>query len=151
MRSKIGAQDVLRRALGHLDKGTALALVGAVEEERASLPEDKRTADVPFLPGPAPLAGDTAKDRDLAFGKQLQKLGLTLVASPIETREEAFAAADQILNVDLTTLRTGVPLDPLSRDVIRERHGLLGDWIADRPVSLGPDYQAAYDAYTQSP
>jgi hypothetical protein len=107
-------------------------------------------ADVPFQPG-APLPGDTAEEIDKAFAEELSSLGLPLAFTNVETHEQAEQMAEQVLKLDLTKLRTGVRLDPLSRDVFRERHDLLGDWIADRPVALGPEFQTMYDAYCVKP
>jgi hypothetical protein len=76
---------------------------------------------------------------------------LSMGRSIIRTWADAQTAAREVLAINLDTLPVGFPVDPLSRDAIRDREERLGDWISDTPLQSSDAYYKQYDAYVAAP
>ena len=169
--ARIGSttDDIERRAL--IDGATqaqADALVRAVltmRKDRGFAQNDAR-AFRPFQPGGAPLASTSdnpaiaSVERDIAFGKQLQRLLPTLSGQPITSIGEAHRARSEMLdllhgtnsagaNPELTQLRdlpTGIVYPLWSADLHHGRaEGTFNDWIADVARDAVPGRKAEWD------
>ena len=96
------------------------------------------------------LAGETVPERDLAFARQLDALGLT---APVLSRADALAARDAWLAVDARALPVGIAFNRWSED---PDHGdaSLADWLPDLPRLASGDQAAlfaAHDRYLAGP
>lgn len=184
--AKVGYSDcdILRRAADHVPPETAADIVGLVHAQRqayavtAPLHPDKFR---PFQPGYQPYGEvtsdlDTADpklqdERDLAFMNDLVLTRKLLWATgTIDSLAKAHAAYDELLALDLSTLRLGIPFDRLSEDPKTSENpctgaagkglpGHLGksifEWIPAIPTAAKPGSEAAWtakvDAYVKDP
>jgi hypothetical protein len=151
--------DLVRRARPHLSDGDADLLVEYFHALRSKFGFTKlrdRNLDRPLQPGGAVLEGATPADRDWAFGKELKALIPDLFNGRIETVDQAKAAETQLLSLDLTNLKVGIPLNRLSEDVAHGTdHSSIAQWLPEVPPLIAPrdqeDWYAAEDRYLADP
>ena len=144
-----------RRVEPHLSAEHAdriVALVHALRQRDRITPRDHRT-DRPLQPGGAVLPGATVAERDLAFGRQPRVQAL--FPRPVLSPNEARAARDRWLAVDVRTLPIGLALNRWSEDP-HEGDASIADWLPDLarlPVDEGARAQlhALHDAYLADP
>jgi hypothetical protein len=159
--ARIGSSDatIIRRALA--DSATpdeAAALVQAVKNLRVkhNLPLENPLEFRPFQPGGALLAGATPIERDIALGRQLERLQPTLMGARIDSLGAAQRARDEMLSVDLRSMPVGIAYPRWSADVFNgAAHGTMNDWVSDvarvaPPESLSA-WRALEDAYLANP
>jgi len=171
----IGYSDatILRRAIPNIGAEDAPAIVDMVHAlrqkyhvERPLHPARFRFLQPGFdvLPeqqqpeirlGSSPGAHDAARDR--AFATHLKDdIKLLLAGDSIESFDQAKAAQDQLLALDLPRLQTGVPIEKWTEDGFRGvEHNVPNEWIP--MLSRGPaagheaDWYALVDAYRSDP
>jgi mono/diheme cytochrome c family protein len=170
----IGYSDaqMYRRAFSHVqDQSVIDAVVDMVHALRAKYnivqPPDPLKYR-PFQPGGAVLPGNSAQERDQAFGQELSDMKLRLMGAPINSVADAKMAWDELAALDLRALRVGIPMNKYTEDKFNndgvnvpcpdkhacDDHGTIADWITDTavvPGSLSAAQQAAEDAYLANP
>jgi mono/diheme cytochrome c family protein len=170
----IGYSDaqMYRRAFSHVQDQTVIdAVVDMVHALRAKYsivqPPDPLKYR-PFQPGGAVLAGNSAQERDQAFGQELSDMKLRLMGAPINSVADAKTAWDELAALDLRALRVGIPMNHYTEDKFNndgvnvpcadkhacDDHGTIADWITDTAVVPGPlsaAQLAAEDAYLANP
>ena len=163
--------DILRRAAKHIAIDDAFAIVDMVHAQRDKYGIVKRDpmAARPLQPGGVLLPGATAAARDLAFGQELQSMGLTLANGYINSGAAAKLAAAELGNINLHALRIPIPFNHLAEDKYHNTqagpldcnddidtcadHGSLSDWMPIEPhipTNLS-QFFAAEDAYLANP
>ena len=156
--------DIMRRAVGDgLGVAEGEAILGLVDIQRARYHMTGENSPFhpdhfrPLQPGNFPLEGDTPAERDLAFARNLRETHNLLIASErIDTLEQAQAARDELLNLDLNTVRVGIPFDRFSED---PHHGsernTFHDWMPFAPHEVLREHNdvwyALQDAYIADP
>ncbi len=158
------ADTIRRRAIGDgLGEAEANAILGLVELQRDRY--DMTGANAPFepmafrplQPGGMPLDADGEDDGELAFIRHLREdHQLMIVSQRIGTVAEARAAAEEIANLDMNTVRVGFPFERFSEDPHHGRqHNLFLDWIPFAPHEViqthNDDWYALQDAYIANP
>jgi len=157
-------EDIMRRAVGDgLGEAEGQAIVDLVDlqRHRHHMVGDNSPFDPdhfrPLQPGNFPLEGDSDAERDLAFAVNLREThGLKLVSERIDTLADTLAARDELVNLDLNTVRIGIPFDRFSED---PHHGAerntFHDWIPFAPHEVrrehNEDWYALQDAYILDP
>ncbi len=144
-----------RRVEPHLSEAHAdriIALVHALRQRDGITPRDHRTHR-PFQPGGRVLPGATVAARDLAFGRQADVA--SLFPQRVLSRDQARAARDRWLAVDIRTVPIGVALNRWSEDP-HEGNASIADWLPDlprNPVDDGARDQlhALHDRYLADP
>ena len=151
--------DIKRRALPHLNVQDADILVDYIHALRQKLGFRKLRdpmKDRPLQPGGDVLPGATAEARDHAFGVELSRQLPKLFTGPTTSYEEARAAEAELLNLDLSQLKIGIPLSRLSEDIVHgPDHASVDEWLPEVPPLI-PDvnqkeWYEAEDAYLQNP
>lgn len=158
------AEDIMRRAVGDgLGEAEGQAIVDLVDLQRARYFMSGENAPFdpdyfrPMQPGNFPLEGDSDAERDLAFAVNLREAhGLMLVTDRIDTLAQTLAARDELVNLDLNTVRIGIPFDRFSED---PHHGpernTFHDWIPFAPHEVRREHNDAWyalqDAYILEP
>lgn len=163
--------DIMRRAAAHLDEADYISIVDMVHALRDKYSIIKRDPFVarPLQPGGEVLAGNSAQARDLAFGQQLQAMGLTLANGYINNTAQAQKAAAELDNVNLHALRIPIPFNHLTEDLYHNNgagpldcsadidecadHGSLSDWMPIEP-HIPADANSMFraeDAYLADP
>lgn len=105
--------------------------------------------------GKGPGADDAARDR--AFGTYLRDdVKLLLAGDVIAGVEQAKAAQKQLLELDLTRLRTGVPIERWTEDKFHgAEHNVPTEWIPMVSRRVAPareaEWNALVDAYRNDP
>jgi mono/diheme cytochrome c family protein len=108
-----------------------------------------------FSLGTGPSADDSARDR--AFGTYLRdEAKLLLAGDVISNLDQAKAAQEQLLALDLTKLPSGVPIEHWTEDGFHGvEHNIPNEWIPmlSRRVATGreAEWQALVDAYRADP
>jgi len=114
------------------------------------------------------LPGNSAQERDQAFGQELKDMGLRLMGAPINSVADAKKAWDELAALDLRALKVGIPVNHYTEDKFNndgvnvpcpdkhacDDHGTIADWITDTAVSPGTlsgAQLAAEDAYLANP
>lgn len=170
--AKVGYSDadIERRALTHVDQqraDTLVAYVHALRQKygmtellhpakfRPEQPGFEAFAEkTPGLPVTDPGAQD---ERDEAFMRELtDDLGLLWATGKIDSLEKAKKARDELLAVDLRTLKIGIPFDHLSEDGWHgEQHLSIFEWYPAMPSLPLPGKEQAFhdlaDAYVADP
>jgi mono/diheme cytochrome c family protein len=170
----IGYSDaqMYRRAFSHVsNQATIDAVIDMVHALRAKFnitqPPDPLTYR-PFQPGGTVLPGNSAQERDQAFGQELSDMKLRLMGAPINSVADAKQAWTELAGLDLRALRVGIPVNKYTEDIFNndgvnvpcpdkhqcDDHGTIADWITDTAVVSGPlsaAQQAAEDAYLANP
>jgi hypothetical protein len=170
--AKIGYSDadIVRRALAHVDQqkaDTLVAYVHALRQKygmiellhpakyRPEQPAFEAFAEVtPGLEVTDPQAQD---ERDEAFMLALTgDLGLLWATEKIDSLEKAVKAREELLAIDLRTLRIGIPFDHLSEDGWHgEPHRSIFEWYPAMPSAplAGKDaeWYGLADAYVADP
>lgn len=140
-------ETILRRARPHVPEGDAVAIANMIQAHRLlhDIPQRDPLEFRPFQPGGRVLPGETSAERDLAFAVELARRGFSIVTERIETLEQARAAANQLVEADLTELPCGIPFNRWSEDIHHgSEHGTLGDWMPDLPHRVKPGAQLAW-------
>ncbi len=166
--ARIGTSDanVIRRAT--IDGATAQeaqALLAAIKALRVkhAMPATDPLTFRPFQPGGELLAGARTIDRDISFGRTLPTLlpvtmTLRTDAKPsVNSLATAKAALNELMAIDLRTMKIGVPYPRWSADIFHgAEHGTLNDWVADLAREPGNAanrelWFALQDQYLRSP
>jgi hypothetical protein len=126
----------------------------------------------PFQPGGALLEGATAQERDITFGRQLQRLLPTLMGPRIATLAQAQQARDELLDIargsnraganaarlNMRTLPVGIPFPQWSADAFNAgdiSQTTLNDWLSDLAFEPAAADRASWlalnDAYLADP
>jgi hypothetical protein len=163
--------DIMRRAALHLEPADYLDIVDLVHALRDKYGIIRRDpfASRPFQPGGVLLPVSSAGARDLAFGQQLQDMGLTLANGYINTGAQAQKAATELNNINMHALRIPIPFNHFSEDFYHNTqagpadcngdidtcpdHGSLSDWVPIEP-HIPNDANRFYqveDAYLANP
>jgi mono/diheme cytochrome c family protein len=166
--------DILRRAIPQVGVEDARAVLDLVHALRARhridrplhprrfrllqpgdevLPELRQPMVYPGLASP----GEHDAARDAAFARALvDDVGLLLAGTPITTVAAARAAERQLLELDLRSLKVGVPFPRWTEDGFHgQDSNVPNEWVAmlaRRPADADPAaYYPLVDAYTQDP
>jgi hypothetical protein len=151
--------DLERRARAHIDGRDTRKLIAYFHALRKVL---KVTAlrdpnrDRPLQPGGTVLPGKTASERDFAFGQELQPLLPHLFNGRIETIAQAKRAEAELLKIQPTNLRVGIPFNRLSEDEAHgNEHSSIAQWFPEIPPSVPigdlSTWYAAEDHYLKNP
>ncbi len=90
-------------------------------------------------------------ERDKEFANSLPALLPLFFGDSIRSLDAAKAARDQLLAIDLTKLRVGIPMNRLSEDVFHgKEHASIADWLPDVPTSIDLPF-GLQDAYLVDP
>ena len=104
--------DILRRARNHLPPAEADQIVEQIHQLRdayhISTPLDPMK-DRPLQPGGEMLDGATPMDRDKRFAELLANQLQSLFGGPIRSIEMAEQARDEVLEINLSQLKIGIP------------------------------------------
>lgn len=146
--------DVVRRASAHLPPPLRERIAQFILTQRKRF--DRKPldpiSDRPMQPGGKPLAGETARDRDLAFLKTLPQLVPSLASGKIDSLATANQACREVVALDLSTVRVGIPMNRLSEDRFHgDEHASLAHWIPDVSVASSPEAAAAQAEYLARP
>jgi hypothetical protein len=163
-------EDIVRRALDHVDPqqaDTLVAFVHALRQEhgmtellhpakfRPEQPAFEAFAETtPGLEVTDPMAQD---ERDEAFMRALtDDLGLLWATGTIDSLEKARKARDELLAIDLRKQKLGIPFDHLSEDGWHgEPHRSIFEWYPAMPTAPLPGQEKAWsdlsDAYLADP
>ena len=151
--------DIKRRAIPHLNAGDADILVDYVHALRekfgfSKLRDPKN--DRPLQPGGEVLPGKTVAERDIAFGKELTQQLPILFGSPITRFEQARGAEAELINLDLSQLKIGIPLNRLSEDIAHGKdHASIAEWLPEFPPLIPEAAQSKWyemqDRYLSDP
>lgn len=145
----------LDTTLGNSDINKIIRLVKAKRAKYDIEPRDHMN-DRPFQPGGSVLAGQTASDRDLAFGQQLRDKGYRFANVAILDEKEALRQRDEWLNLDLRKMRIGIPLNRWSEDPHHGvQHASMADWLPDLPrvpkEERAEEWYEVHDTYLGNP
>ncbi len=147
---------LLRRAYPHLGLSGAQSVVAYIHSLRSQYglthllpPMDAR----PMQPGGQPLSGKTPSERDQAFALELRSSLPLLASGRVETLQEARQARDQLLALDLSRLKIGIPFNRLSEDAFHGKdHASIASWIPQvEPCKLDSSYIDAQTRYLRQP
>jgi hypothetical protein len=163
-------EDIRRRALAHVDEVKAEALVAFVHALRQKhgmtellhpakyRPEQPAFEALPHAtPGLAVTDPAAQDERDEAFMHALtDELGLLWATGKVASLEDAKKARDELLAIDLGSLRIGIPFDHLSEDGWHgEEHRSIFEWYPAIPSAPAPGKEEAFyalaDAYAADP
>lgn len=143
----LSREDILRRATRHLDPGDAQAILTMLRRRVAT--GDVRH-DRPLQPRGEPLPGETPAARDEGFLRALPAVAPLLAEGRVVSETSALRARDELLHLDLTRLRVGIPFNRLSEDGFHgPEHRTLAHWLPDVPVRGVSD--EAEDRYLADP
>lgn len=110
----------------------------------------------PLQPGGEVLPGNTAADRDFAFGQQLQSMGFLFISEPVLSLEDAKRHREEWLKVNPRTLKIGIPFNRWSEDPFHgTEHASMADWLPDLPriprSGQADEWYALQDQYLRNP
>ena len=110
----------------------------------------------PLQPGGEVLPGNTAAERDHAFGQQLTQMDFSFVTEPVLSLEDARRHRDEWLSVNPRTLKVGIPFNRWSEDPAKgPAHATMADWLPDLPRiprdGRAEEWHAIQDAYLENP
>lgn len=110
----------------------------------------------PLQPGGEVLPGNTAAERDLAFGQQLKNMGFAFVRDTVLTLEDAKQHRQEWLDINPRTLKIGTPFNRWSEDPHHGTvHATMADWLPDLPRiprdGRAKEWYALQDAYLDNP
>lgn len=157
-------EDVRRAGEPHLSQADNDAIFDMLEVWRAKYPpagglKDFRTFR-PLQPGDGHVVGgaDSPADvRDAAFG-QLLKANFKIARDRVVTLEQARAAAQELIDVDLLGLSIGIKFNLWSRSALREGAevgGEVAEWLPPIGIHPKPESEAQWfalqDAYIANP
>ena len=165
--AKIGYsdEDIVRRALAHVDQEKADALVAYVHALRQKhgmtelLHPAKFRPEQPAFeafaektPGLEVTDPDAQDERDEAFMHSLtDDLGLLWATGKIDSLDKAKQAREELLAIDLTKLKIGIPFDHLSEDGWHgEPHRSIFEWYPGIPSLPLPGKEAQWNALTDA-
>ena len=158
--------DIERRALDHVSTASAAAIVDFIHAKRAEYgfvrllhPDRYR----PFQPAHEPFHGpshlpvdshDAQRDRDTQLAQRLAQVAPRFTTGTVRNLTEARLAYQELLAIDLTQLRLGVPFDRLSEDAALGRTSVF-EWFPGLAMMPKPEHAAewygAVDAYLAQP
>ncbi len=151
--------NLKRRAAVHLNAEDTQTIVNYVHALRAKLnlrdlrdPNENR----PLQPGGTVLAGNTATERDLAFGHELKVRLPHFFEGRIDSLAKAKVAEKELLDLSPIQLKIGIPLNRLSEDFVHgDDHASIAQWLPEiAPLIPEEDLQAWYsleDKYLANP
>lgn len=110
----------------------------------------------PLQPGGEVLPGNTAAERDLAFGQQLKSMGFSFANEPVLSLEDAKKQRDEWLQLNPRNLKIGIPFNRWSEDPFHGKdHATMADWLPDLPrvprEGRAREWYAIQDAYLANP
>ncbi len=110
----------------------------------------------PLQPGGEVLAGNTAADRDLAFGQQLRNMEFAFATDTVLSLEDARQHRQEWLDLNPRTLKIGIPFNRWSEDPHHGvEHATMADWLPDLPriprEGRSDDWYTLHDAYLENP
>ncbi|MDG2305289.1 MAG: carbohydrate-binding protein [Candidatus Binatia bacterium] len=165
--------DIRRRALEHVSSEQAEQIVQLVHAQRQRHGLDRVLHPGhfrPLQPGFEPLPGDTVRERDFAFLQHLaDEQNLILMNDVIDSREKALLAEQQLLALDVHSLRIGVRLDRWSEDSFhgpshvgqapyaeaQGQDGSVAEWLPNMATvplaNRAQEFYALFDAYAANP
>jgi hypothetical protein len=133
-------QALIRRASPHVSPENSALILDLIKAQREKYkitsPPDPFTFR-PFQPTGDVFDGDTTYERDFKFGESLaSKYKLRLIdPTPIKNLQEAKRARDEVLTLDLRTLKIGIPFNKWTEDSFRgPEHSTTADWLTDLPL-----------------
>lgn len=162
--------DIRRRALEHVDATRAEQIVQLIHAMRV-----KHNIQRPFNPATfrplqpvsRALPGANTVERDIAFMNHMRNdLRLLVCTDYVDTEAKAVAAEQELLAIDLTRLRIGVPLDAWSEDSfhgpshtessrVGGHIGSVAEWLPDMPTRPKATDEARFyelfDTYAANP
>ena len=110
----------------------------------------------PLQPGGEVLPGNTAAERDNAFGRQLRDMGFLFVTDTVQSLEDAIQHRQAWLDVNPRTLKIGIPFNRWSEDPhFGKQHATMADWMPDLPrvprEGRAEEWYAIQDQYLANP
>jgi hypothetical protein len=99
------------------------------------------------------LPGKTPQEQDVAFFGEMQRRGLLVATSKVATDEEAQRAWTQLADLNMRTLRWGIPLPRWTEDSFDgSEHKSINDWISVFPrMPKDNKWYELVDAYLADP
>ncbi|MBI3721374.1 MAG: hypothetical protein HY248_02380 [Fimbriimonas ginsengisoli] len=130
-------ETIRRRAAPHLSMSDSNGVVHFIHSVRAKYgikrlldPMEDRV----FQPGGRVLPGKAPLDRDGALAQGLAPLVPTLSKGRIGSLADALRAKNELLKIDLWSLRIGLEFNRLSEDGFHgKEHASIANWFADTP------------------
>lgn len=151
-------ENIKRRAMPHVGVEGAVAIVDMIHAVRKQYKFKKLLnpmEDRPFQPGGKPLEGKTPIERDRQFAKQLKKPLGTLARGHVRTSADALKARDELIKLDPSNLRIGIPFNRISEDKFHGlEHATIANWFADvpaRPIFPWEVAFSVFDRYLAAP
>lgn len=110
----------------------------------------------PLQPGGEVLPGNSAADRDIAFGQHLVDQGFIFATEPVLSLEDAEVHKEAWLQVNPRTLQIGIPFNRWSEDPHKGVvHASMADWLPDLPriprEDRAEEWYDLQDAYLENP
>ncbi|MDR8393936.1 hypothetical protein NC796_22470 [Aliifodinibius sp. S!AR15-10] len=110
----------------------------------------------PLQPGGEVLPGNTAAERDHAFGRQLRDMEFAATTDTVLSLEDAKQHRDAWLQVNPRRLKIGIPFNRWSEDPHHgTEHATMADWLPDLPriprEGRAGEWYALQDAYLDNP
>lgn len=152
---------ILRRAMGQeatVEQAYAIVDLVHYQRERLGFEKPLDPTKVRFLqPGGEVVEGETMTERDRNMYLELRTRGLRLFQpEPITTVEEAIEARNELLALDLRTVKVGIEFNQWTSDEFRgTEHRKLTKWIPELPshpkAENVSDWYGLHNAYILDP
>jgi hypothetical protein len=153
-----GETTIRRAVTDGATQQEAETLVKAIQLLRKDyqLPEENHQTFRPFQPGGEVLPGANFRERDVAFGRQLETFLPTLMGERIDSLGDAKKARDELLALNVRDIKVGIEFPLWSADIFNgDDFGTTNDWISDLAFEpkAGSEtvWYALQDAYLKDP
>ena len=149
--------NIKRRAEPHVGTEGAEKIVDLIHAIREKYKLEKLEDPHQFRlmqPGGEVIQGNTVAEREVAFAKQVLEVQLpSLVIGEITSLEDAKAARDEALALDMQNTKIGIPLPLWSNDIFHgEGFGSPDEWLPNFPnLPTTRDYMVAQNNYIKDP